>query len=110
MYEKTTWVKGDIITAEKLNNIENGIEMTNNDYAVPLLVIPGDYTIGDTISGWDTISDYLYNTPAAVALCVSDNAVSYLYVAWGFLDLFCVGGGNSAPRIYVDENGEIKSY
>lgn len=25
-YEKTTWKKGDVITAEKLNNIENGIE------------------------------------------------------------------------------------
>ena len=26
MYNKTTWAKGDVITAEKLNNIENGIE------------------------------------------------------------------------------------
>jgi len=25
-YEKTNWQKGDVITAEKLNNIENGIE------------------------------------------------------------------------------------
>ena len=25
-YEKTTWETGDIITAEKLNNIENGVE------------------------------------------------------------------------------------
>jgi hypothetical protein len=24
-YEKTTWKKGDVITADKLNNIENGI-------------------------------------------------------------------------------------
>lgn len=25
-YEKTNWQKGDVITAEKLNNIENALE------------------------------------------------------------------------------------
>lgn len=29
-YEKTTWQNGDIITAEKLNNIENGIANISN--------------------------------------------------------------------------------
>lgn len=29
-YVPTTWATGDIITAEKLNNIENGIESANN--------------------------------------------------------------------------------
>jgi hypothetical protein len=29
-YEKTVWNKGDIITAEKLNKIENAIELINS--------------------------------------------------------------------------------
>ena len=29
-YEKTTWQKGDIITAEKLNKLENAIELINS--------------------------------------------------------------------------------
>ena len=29
-YNKTTWQNGDVITAEKLNNIENGIEETSS--------------------------------------------------------------------------------
>lgn len=31
-YSKTTWANGDVITAEKLNNIESGIE--ENDSSV----------------------------------------------------------------------------
>lgn len=33
-YNKTTWANGDVITAEKLNNIETGVEGANN----PLIV------------------------------------------------------------------------
>ena len=29
-YEKTTWQNGDVITAEKLNNLENGVENAGN--------------------------------------------------------------------------------
>ena len=28
--EKTTWQKGDVITAEKLNKLENAIELINS--------------------------------------------------------------------------------
>lgn len=37
-YTKTTWVKGDIITAEKLNKIESGIEQASSGS------IPSPYT------------------------------------------------------------------
>lgn len=33
-YNKTTWANGDVITAEKLNNIETGVDGANN----PLIV------------------------------------------------------------------------
>lgn len=35
-YNKTTWVDGDVITAEKLNNIESGIEASGGNQ--PLIV------------------------------------------------------------------------
>lgn len=42
-YEKQTWTTGDIITAEKLNHIENGIENSNNSN--PLIIFtPGNST------------------------------------------------------------------
>lgn len=33
-YTKTTWTKGDVITAQKLNNIENGIESSNVNFKI----------------------------------------------------------------------------
>lgn len=61
-YNKTTWVNGDIITAEKLNNIENGIENSLQKdprfYDMPLTQLaftatitngePKFFTIGET--------------------------------------------------------------
>ena len=29
-YSKTTWNDGDVITKEKMNNLESGVEMANN--------------------------------------------------------------------------------
>ena len=46
-YEKTNWQKGDVITAEKLNKIENGIESATDSSAsggaTPPLVVPYTY-------------------------------------------------------------------
>ena len=33
-YNKTTWANGDVITAEKLNNIESGVEEANSPLVV----------------------------------------------------------------------------
>lgn len=35
-YTKTTWSENDIITAEKLNNIEEGVSQSNNIYEIEL--------------------------------------------------------------------------
>lgn len=35
-YTKNTWATGDVITAEKLNNIENGIENLNTDFIIDI--------------------------------------------------------------------------
>ena len=42
-YEKTTWQSGDVITAEKLNKIEDGITQGNNDFIVITFEDRGSY-------------------------------------------------------------------
>lgn len=50
-YEKTTWQSGDIVTAEKLNNIEGGIEDLANrivflNFVNDSKVVDGSFTEG----------------------------------------------------------------
>jgi len=50
-YTKTTWSDGDIITANKMNNIETGVESLNTDVGqlqTDLDSLTG--TVGDDIS------------------------------------------------------------
>ena len=42
-YEKTTWATGDVVTAAKLNNIENCLEKVGN-------VIYGELTLADDLT------------------------------------------------------------
>lgn len=52
-YEKQTWSKGQVITAEKLNHIEDGIE--NGCNVMPLKVT--NSTLNKT---WKEIADFMY--------------------------------------------------
>lgn len=84
-YTKQTWASGDVITAAKLNNIENGVEAVSNNFVTPtegdqntLLGIEKHYTKGDIIApeqtisgltGWQTISNLntsLYSSSEAI--------------------------------------------
>lgn len=47
-YIKTTWETGDTVTAEKLNNIENGIESLENDKST--VSVSGTGTATDEVS------------------------------------------------------------
>ena len=47
-YEKTTWQTGDIVTAEKLNNIENGIE---NAGSLPSVTAEDDGDVLTVVDG-----------------------------------------------------------
>lgn len=38
-YEKQTWVTGDVITAEKLNHLEGGVEASSSDEFIPIFTI-----------------------------------------------------------------------
>lgn len=58
-YTKTTWQTGDTITAEKLNNIENGIEA--NETAISQIDTSGDaYIVTYTSSPSGPVTDTTY--------------------------------------------------
>lgn len=68
-YEKQTWADGDIITAEKLNHIENGIE--NSSVAV--------YTYhGDGIDDVDTLYDFITNNYGKKIIFVNDESEGFI--------------------------------
>lgn len=50
-YSKTTWANGDVITAAKLNNMENGIADAS---AVMIISVDGNDTLDKT---WQEIHD-----------------------------------------------------
>ena len=63
-YEKHTWENGEIITAEKLNNIENGIEEAGSSGggAEPLIVgVTWEEDTGTLSETWKTIRDAYYS-------------------------------------------------
>ena len=71
-YNKTTWVNGDVITAEKMNNIEDGIEGASDGGGADPLVINGEYdsqTSKITLdTKWETIySAFEANRPIVLA-------------------------------------------
>ncbi len=89
-YTKQTWASGDVITAAKLNNIENGVEAVSNNFVTPaegdqntLLGIEKHYTKGDVIApeqtingidGWQTILNLntsLYSSSEAIFIEVN---------------------------------------
>lgn len=57
-YTPTQWQTGDTITAEKLNNMERGIENANEPFIVTLTPTAGDFsgtmdkTVGEIYEAW----------------------------------------------------------
>lgn len=55
-YSKNTWADGDVITAEKLNNMEDGIEGANGGGVFPLMV-----TLNEETHYFDKTYGEIYN-------------------------------------------------
>lgn len=58
-YNKTTWNTGDVITADKLNNIETGLSTLTDSYIIDIQA-PSDQSIDLTVGASRT----LYEAPA----------------------------------------------
>ena len=68
-YTKTTWQDGDVITADRLNNMENGIAN-----AAPMVIVNGTYNNGEIIldKTWQEIYDAI-NNKIPVYICYNYN-------------------------------------
>lgn len=106
-YEKTTWENGDIITAEKLNNIENGIAFTNKESLFPVLKIVGDYDIGDTIYQWSDVYNYVYQDDGSAILVLNTSGTVYVYLITSSMGYICLNDNGYAPNISISGDGTI---
>lgn len=75
-YVKTTWETGDVITAAKLNNIEDGIAAIKG---VMPITISGDETA--TLSAtWQQINDAIGSMTPVFVFAPEYNSMSYMVV------------------------------
>ena len=117
-YQKTTWQNGDIITAQKLNNIQNGIEnVAGSDSGGGTLFVPlnmsGDnasYTYTATKTAHEIIA--AANAGQRVTFTMSTNLMSMA----ADLITFSTGPGKITESVdayfvlpkYVDKDGNVK--
>lgn len=96
-YEKTTWQNGDIITAEKLNNIENGltsanvnfITLTDSGQATIAPNLPPDYFLNVVFINEDHDFNNKFPTLSRVEKVEAQDWQSDGYKQYGLL---CGGG------------------
>lgn len=72
-YTKNTWENGDIITAAKMNNIENGIEAASYDAILYIYHAPNsneDYAITIQSGSYAALKEKLMNKKPPVILCL----------------------------------------
>ena len=105
-YEKTTWETGDIVTAEKLNNLENGVASANGgsgvfvvnvtetyDEEMETTILTHDADINDIMNAW--YDGKLIKT-VDVVVDLDDPTITYTYTqVYGFCELKDLGDEHS---------------
>lgn len=77
-YTKTTWVTGDIVTAEKLNNLENGLSTVSNNIVIVNATMADEYWV--LSKTWNEIHDAMIRGKIVIVIMIVDNNVYYGYV------------------------------
>lgn len=100
-YDKTVWNDGDVITAEKLNNIENGVEGANDGSSILQIGIENSY-LNKT---WNEIKTAFENGVIPVVFYVnSETSSSTLNIING-VDIH-----NETYQIYVLGHDDVFGY
>lgn len=76
-YNKTTWETGDVITAEKLNNIENGIAAIKGVMSITLSEDGDTATLSAT---WQQISDAFGSMTPVFVYTTESSVMAYMVV------------------------------
>ena len=89
-YNKTTWQTGDTVTAEKLNNMENGIENATNKVVVLLVdeynfgeanqenYMPAFFDAGNNLVSHQAMMEYLNSGYQIICITGQGNDISYV--------------------------------
>lgn len=85
-YTPTTWQTGDTITAEKLNNMESGIENANNPFVVTLTPTAEDFS--GTMDKTNVEIDAAYNAEKSIIFRFITSATDYMDVPCSFAAKF----------------------
>lgn len=102
-YNKTTWANGDVITAEKLNNIEQGIADSND---VVYINYTDDNEKGEHRLSCDVDFSDIYSafTNSKTIIVKYQNHLYQLYEATDQVVSFSraeVGNNNNVPYLYI---------
>lgn len=115
-YEKTTWAAGDIVTAAKLNNLENGVanasviilEGTVEDNILKLNMTAGDlYTAiksGHTIMLYDSDNQEALHTLRSAAY--SDKGYYFEFNGPGKILAFEASSADDYPGFFIADNDD----
>lgn len=103
-YEKTTWQNGDVITAEKLNNLENGVEAAEGGTAAPIMVIE----LLDTPGGFrfnKTFKEVFQHVQSGGLAYVYRSGFNYMYAGI----VVQVNNNNNYYGVAITQNNQIPS-
>lgn len=77
-YDKNTWAKGDVITAAKLNNMENGIESASTGGGGVLVV---GATVEDETITLDKTWQQIHDSPIAILKSENEEESNLYFLA-----------------------------
>ena len=77
-YTKTVWQDGDVITAQKMNNIENGIENVAGNESTAFIINESSESTGVLDKTWKEIHDAFLSGK----LCILDTSFSNNGLEW----------------------------
>lgn len=103
-YEKQTWTTGDTITAEKLNNLEDGVSGNGGVVLVTVTYDEQNYQADKTFSEIleaiqnNLIVKVIYTNQYGLTLCMSLQSISNYNITFG-TTLYFDGGGEEEPSI-----------
>ena len=93
-YEKNTWANGDVITAAKLNKMENGIANAGNAMIVTGSLVNDNYVLNKTVqelydatvAGIPVYLVYIYGDEELGPNKFSANSLCYMYTVYEYND------------------------
>lgn len=85
-YTKNNWQTGDTITADKLNNMESGIENANEPFIVTCTPTSADFS--GTMDKTNAEIDAAYNAEKSIIFRVITSATDYTDVPCSFVAKF----------------------